>query len=118
MNQNSDTMLYLAIFLFAVGAVFGIINASAIIRKQPTPKPVVFLHGLLGASGITILIIYVIQHADRNPMVSLVLLAIAALGGFILFARDMAKKPGPVALVLIHAFMALAGVVALVLFVL
>jgi hypothetical protein len=110
-------MLYLSIALFLTAAVFGVIIASAILRNQPTPKPLVYLHGLLGAAALTIVIIYVLQHADKNPMVSLILLIIAALGGFVLFARDLSKKPGPFALVLIHAFVAVAGVVGLLLFV-
>lgn len=110
-------MLYISIALFLTAAVFGVIIASAILRKQPTPKPLVYLHGLLGAAALTIVVIYVMQHADKNPMVSLVLLVIAALGGFVLFARDMTKKPGPFALVIIHALVAVSGVLGLVLFV-
>ena len=110
-------MLYISIFLFLIAAVFGVIIASAILRNQPTPKPLVYLHGLLGASGLAIIVIYIVNHPDKNPLVSLVLLIIAALGGFILFARDMSKKPGPFALVLIHAFVAVAGVIGVLLFV-
>jgi hypothetical protein len=109
-------MLYISIALFAIAAVFGIIIASAILRNQPTPKPIVFLHGLLGASALVIVIMYVMQHPDQNPIVSLVLLIIAALGGFVLFARDMTKKAGPMALVIVHALVAVAGVLGLILF--
>jgi hypothetical protein len=111
-------MLYLSIILFLIAAVFGVIIASAILRNQPTPKPLVFIHGILGAAALAIVVIYVIQHADRNPMVSLILLIIAALGGFVLFARDLTKKPGPFVLVIIHALVAVAGVLGLILFVL
>ena len=110
-------MLYISIVLFLVAAVFGVIVASAIIRKQPTPKPLVYLHGLLGAAALAIVVIYVLQHKDNSPMVSLILLVVAALGGFVLFARDMSKKPGPVVLVLVHALVAVAGVLGLLMFV-
>lgn len=110
-------MLYIAITIFLIVAVFGIIIASAILRNQPTPKPLVYIHGLLGAVALAIVVIYVMQHGDKNPMVSLVLLIVAALGGFVLFARDMTKKPGPFALVVIHALVAVSGVLGLVLFV-
>jgi hypothetical protein len=110
-------MLYISIILFLIAAVFGIIIASAIIRKQPTPKPLVYIHGLLAAIALSIVVIYVLQHAEKNPMVSLILLLIGATGGFILFARDMTKKPGPVALILIHALFAVSGVLGLILFV-
>jgi hypothetical protein len=110
-------MLYISIILFLIAAVFGVIIASAILRNQPTPKPLVYIHGLLGAIALAIVVIYVMQHSEKNPMISLVLLIIAALGGFVLFARDMSKKPGPFALVIIHAFVAVAGVIGLLLFV-
>jgi hypothetical protein len=116
-KPKNKTMLYLAIALFLTAAVFGVIIASAILRNQPTPKPLVFIHGLLGAAALTLVVVYVLKHADKNPMISLVLLVIAALGGFVLFARDMTKKPGPIALVLVHALVAVAGVIGLVLFV-
>jgi hypothetical protein len=110
-------MLYISITLFLIAAVFGVILASAILKNQPTPKPVVYIHGLLGATALAIVVYYVIQHPDSNPLVSLGLLCIAALGGFILFARDLSKKPGPMALVIIHALVAVAGVLGLIMFV-
>jgi hypothetical protein len=110
-------MLYISIIIFLITAVFGVIIASAILRNQPTPKPIVYIHGLFGAVALALVVIYVIQHGEKNPMISLVLLIIAALGGFILFARDMTKKPGPVALVIVHALVAVAGVLGLLLFV-
>jgi len=111
-------MIYAAIVIFLIAAAFGLMIASAIIRNQPTPKPIVYIHGLLGALALSLIVIYVIKNPDNNPMVSLMLLIIAALGGFVLFARDMSKKPGPVALVVIHAIMAVSGVIGLILFVL
>lgn len=110
-------MLYISIALFLVAAVFGLIVASAILRNQPTPKPAVYIHGLLGAVALAIVVYYVIKNGSNSPMISLILLVVAALGGFVLFARDMSKKPGPFALVVVHALVAVAGVLALILFV-
>lgn len=110
-------MIYAAIALFLTAAIFGVILASAILRGQPTPKLVVFIHGLLAASGLTLVVIYVLKNATDRPITSLVLLLIAATGGFVLFARDMQKKPGPFALVAIHALVAVAGVLGLIFFV-
>lgn len=111
-------MLYISITLFLIAAVFGAIVASAIIRNRPTPKPLVYLHGLLGATALAIVVYYVILNAEHRPVTSLVLLIVAALGGFVLFVRDLSKKPGPVALVIVHALVAVAGVLGLILFVL
>jgi hypothetical protein len=111
-------MLYISIALFLGAAVFGLIVASAILRNQPTPKPAVYAHGLLGATALAIVVFYAIKNGDNSPVVSLILLIVAALGGFVLFARDMSRKPGPFALVLVHALVAVAGVLGLILFVL
>lgn len=110
-------MLYIALALFLVAAVLGAIAAYAIMSDRPTPKLAVYLHGALAAGGLGIMIWYIIQHPEKSPIASVAILAIAALGGFVLFARDMMKKPGPFALVVIHALAAIAGVAALLVFV-
>lgn len=109
-------MLYITIALFAIAAVLGIFIAGAVFRSQPTPKPAVFAHGAFAAAGLTLLIINTIKHADQLPLVSLGFLGIAALGGFILFGRDIIKKkPGPMGLVIAHALFAVVGVIVLLL---
>lgn len=110
-------MIYIAIALFLCAAIFGIILANAILRGQPTPKPVVFIHGLLAAAGLAMVVLYAVKNAENKPMTSLILLIIGALGGFVLFARDMQKKPGPFMLVVIHALFGVSGVLGLLLFV-
>ncbi len=109
-------MIYIAIALFLIAAVFGIILASAILRGQPTPKLIVFIHGFLAASALALVVVYVLKTAGDRPIISMILLIVAALGGFVLFARDMQKKPGPFALIAIHALVAVSGVLGLVFF--
>jgi len=110
-------MLYAIIAIFAVAAVLGLIIASAIISKKPeTPKAAVYGHGALAATALVLLLVYMYQNPDHYPQVSLILFVVAALGGFILFANDMRKKPGPVGLVVIHALVAVTAFVLLLLF--
>jgi hypothetical protein len=45
--------------------------------------------------------------------ISLLLFIIAAIGGFILFGRDLTKKPGPKWLAVIHALAAVTSFVIL-----
>ena len=112
-------MLYITLALFAVAAVLGIIITGVIFRDQPTPKLAVFAHGAFAAGGLALLILHTLKHADRLPLVSLGILGIAALGGFVLFGRDMMKKkPGPMGLIIVHALFAVVGVIVLVLAVL
>jgi hypothetical protein len=105
-------MLTIALVLFAAAAVFGIGIAIVLFRKRPTPKPVVALHGLLGASGLVTLVFYAFKQPHRSLTIAIVLLVVAALGGFYLVANDLRGKPGPLALVIIHA---LAAVIAVIL---
>lgn len=110
-------MLYLTIALFAVAAVIGLIIANAIIAKKPsTPKGAVVAHGLFAATGLGLLIYYVIENTERSPKVSLILFVLAALGGAVLLVRDLQKKPGPVTLVVMHALIAVTAFALLLVF--
>ena len=86
-------MLNFSIILFAIAAVFGIIILIALVSKKETPKTVVYAHGAVAAIALVLLIVYGIQHPDHFPKVSVIIFALAALGGFYLFFNDMKKKP-------------------------
>lgn len=110
-------MLYLILGLFAVAAVMGLIIANAIISGKPsTPKAAVVAHGLFAATALGLLIYFALQNPDNYPNLSLILFIVAALGGAVLLIRDLQKKPGPVALVVIHALLAVTAFVILLLF--
>lgn len=109
-------MIYGSIILFALAAVLGLIIADAIFKGKETPKPVVYAHGAIAATGLVILVIYALQNPDHFPLVSLIIFVVAALGGFYLFANDMKKKPGPKAVVIIHALAAVTAFTLLLLF--
>lgn len=110
-------MLYIAIGLFVLAAVFGLIVLTAILRNKPTPKPAVFIHGGVAVIALLLVIFYVAQHNWSGPILSLVLFILAALGGLTMFTIDMSKKPIPKAIAIIHPLIAVAGLVALILFV-
>jgi hypothetical protein len=108
-------MLTTSIVLFAVAAVFGLTIIVPLLQGKPTPRPAVFLHGLIAATALIILIVYAINNPG-GPLPSIIIFVIAALGGFILFANDLRKKPGPKALALIHASAAVIAFVILLIF--
>ncbi len=108
-------MLYASIALFAVAAVLGLTVAAALLRRKETSKPAAVAHGVLGAAGLVVLLLYALQHPQRFLSVAIGLLVIAALGGFVLFANDLRKKPGPLFLVVVHALAAVVAVVLVVL---
>jgi len=71
------------------------------------------LHGLFAACGLIVLLIGVIGAASRGAPVALVLLLIAALGGFTLVSFHMRRRALPNGLVVGHALIAVAGFVVL-----
>lgn len=111
-------MLYAIIGVFALAAVMGLVIAVAIFNRKPeTPKAAVVAHGLFGATGLVLLIVYAMNNMDNYPQVSLIIFVIAALGGFILLYNDLGKKkPGPISLVVVHALAAVLAFVLLLAF--
>lgn len=109
-------MIYGIIILFALAAVLGLIIAAAIFSGKETPKPAVYAHGAVAAVGLVLLIVYALQNPANYPQVSLIIFVIAALGGFYLFSNDIRKKPGPKAVVVIHALAAVTAFTLLLLF--
>ena len=109
-------MLIINIIIFAIAAVFGLLNLVAILTNKSTSKPVVFIHGILAAIALILLIIFTINAAGNSPVLSLILFIIAALAGFYLFARDLSHKPGPKALAVIHGLVAVVSFILLIIF--
>jgi hypothetical protein len=111
-------MLKLAIVLFIVAAIFGSIILLAILKNKPTPKTVVFMHGLFALIAVLLVALFAIRsHGDSMPTLSLVLFLVATVGGLTLFTIDMLKKPIPKALAVLHPVIAVGGLVALIGFV-
>jgi len=104
-------MLITALVIFVLAALLGLTVAVQILRKRETSKAVAVLHGLFGAAGLVVLLVYALQNPARLLTTAIVLLVVAALGGAIAFTNDLRKKPGPVGLIVIHALVAVAAVV-------
>jgi hypothetical protein len=103
-------MLVLSICLFVLAAVIGLTLAVMLFKKKETPKPVVVVHGLVAGSGLVLLFLHTLKNPHSLLYVAIGLFVLAALGGVILFANDLRRRPGPLFLVVIHAT---AAVVAL-----
>lgn len=112
-------MLTYAVIVFAVAALGGLVLASYVLQGQLAPWALSLLHAALGAIGL-LLVIYAaittgISHA---ALTALVILVIAALGGFYLASIHLRKEGAPKPVVIIHAgaavigFLTLFGVVA------
>jgi tryptophan-rich sensory protein len=111
-------MIYAIIAAFGVAAILGITILGRLLSAGATPKPVVYAHGIFAATGLVLLIVYIVNHAQRSPKTSLILFILAALGGFYLFFRDMSKKKIPIGVAVVHALLAVIAFVILLITVL
>jgi hypothetical protein len=107
-------MLY-ALIVFAVAALGGLTLAAVyVLQGRLASWPLSLLHAALGAIGLLLLIYAAMTTGlPGTALAALVILAIAALGGFYLASihlrGEVARKP----IVFIHAGVAVIGFLAL-----
>lgn len=105
-------MLKLAVLIFAIGAVGGLILANSVLRGRLPSWGLSLLHAALGATGLVLTGLVVLQGSgDGRGVVPLALaiLVVAALGGFLLASFHARKQPGPKPVVVVHALVAVTG---------
>ena len=105
-------MLKIAVLIFAIGAIGGLIMAMRVLRGQLAPWALSLAHAALGATGLVLTALVLFGKDESVPAhtgLALLLLVIAALGGFFLASYHLRKQPGPRAVVLIHAGVAVVG---------
>ena len=110
-------MLYTIIALFALAAILGATLLTFVLRGKETPKGLAIVHGLFAATALVLLLTYVFGNKP-GPVESAVLFVIAALGGFIMIARDLSGKTIPKWLAIVHGLIAVTGFVFLLVFML
>ena len=107
-------MLTYALIVFAIAAVGGLVLASSVLRGKLAPWALSVLHALLGASGLVLLILAVLQGTTpARVTAALGLLVVAALGGFYLASLHLRGTVAPKAVVFIHAGVAVVGFLTL-----
>ena len=107
-------MLITALIVFAIAALGGLFLASRVLRGHLAPWAISILHALLGASGLILLILTVVQGgASARVTAALAILILAALGGFFLASIHLRGRVAPKAVVFVHAGVAVAGFLTL-----
>lgn len=107
-------MLTYALLIFAVAALGGLVLAASVLRGRMAPWAISIVHALLGASGLVLLLLVVLQGtASGRATAALGVLVLAALGGFYLASIHLRKQVAPKAVVFIHAGVAVAGFLTL-----
>lgn len=103
-------MLIYALIAFAVAALGGLVLAAHVLRGKFAPWALSLLHALLGATGLVLLVLLLVQGLAARPvLIGFGLLVLAALGGFFLASFHLRKKLPPKPVVLIHAGVAVVG---------
>ncbi|MEO8762444.1 MAG: hypothetical protein ABI388_12660 [Bacteroidia bacterium] len=110
-------MLYLSIVLFALAAVLGLTILIKWLSDKNASRGVIYSHGIVAATALVILIVYAFQHPESFPKASIVLYVTAALAGIYMFIGTLKNKPNPIALAFVHALVAIAATVTLLVFV-
>jgi len=109
-------MLNIAVLVFAIGAVGGLIMALRVLRGQMAPWALSLLHAALGAAGLVLTAIVVLGKvpgiAGIVP-VALLILVVAALGGFYLASIHARRQLPARGVVFAHAGLAVFGFLCL-----
>ena len=109
-------MLEFALLAFLIGATGGLFLASFVLRGRLAPWAVSLLHALLGASGLILLFLGILDaEGGVLAMVALGVLTTTALFGFYLATLHFDKKVAVKRVVLTHAGFAVTGVSLLIL---
>lgn len=107
-------MLTYSIIVFAIAAVGGVVLASKVLTGKFAPWALSILHALLGAAGLVLLAIELMQGTGASRVAAaFALLVIAAVGGFYLASLHLRRKIAPKGVVFIHAGVAVAGFLTL-----
>lgn len=111
------TMVETATGLFAIAALGGLIMAVIRFSGKPLPPAwLAMLHGFIAAAGLTLLIFAILTEVvPATAQWALVLFLAAAAGGVVMYLGFRAKmKPLPRALMVLHAGLAMGGVVLMI----
>lgn len=116
--MDVQTMLKTAVILLALTALGGLLLAGIRFAGRPhPPTSIAMLHGLLAGGALTLLLYAAFAAGlPGNAWLGLILLIGAALGGIVLnLGYHWKNLPLPIWLVLVHAAVAVAGFLVLLL---
>lgn len=106
-------MLNYALIIFGIAAIGGLVLANSVLRGKLAPWSISLLHAVLGATGLLLVLITLMNGAASIVRTAFIILVIAAIGGFYLASLHLRKKVAPVAVVIVHALVAVAGFLTL-----
>jgi hypothetical protein len=102
-------MLLYALIVFGIAALGGLVLANSVLRGQFAPWAVSLLHAALGATGLVLLLVTVMNGSKQSATIALLVLLVAALLGFFLASFHARKLIPAKGLVFVHAGVAVTG---------
>lgn len=108
-------MLYLAITLFGIAVILGLILLTYLLKNKSVPKNLALTHGSFAVTGIILLVIYAFFHSPK-PIMSIIIFTLAAMGGLILVYKELSGKPLPKVVAVGHGLLAFIGFITLIIF--
>lgn len=109
-------LIKIALLFLLIAIIGGIYLLSLILRKQWPSQKVAAIHGLVAVTGVLLLMTYS-WFAEVKPMLSIIFLVGAVLGGLTMLYRSLSGQTVPKWLALGHGMAAIIGVVSLVVFI-
>lgn len=108
-------MLIAALCALAAAATAGIFLASRHFMRKKLPASIALVHGLGGATGFLLVLLTVVQNPDfRLARQALTLFVVTILLGAVNLLFHLRKKRHRTSLILLHAAVAVSGVVTLI----
>ena len=109
-------MILIAIVLFAIAAAVGATLAVLRLKNRTLPMPLILTHGLVAATALALVLVATLMGGGTTLQnIALGLFVVAALGGFALFSFQLRRTDIPLPLMFIHAAVAVAAYVLLLL---
>ncbi|NLX03603.1 MAG: hypothetical protein GXY33_00510 [Phycisphaerae bacterium] len=109
-------MLIAAFIAFLLAAAGGATLAALILSGRTPPMALSIGHGTLAATGAAILLLAIAMlRPNPFPLIALILFALAAGIGMVLFFRHLRSRPFAASLIIIHGFTAVVALTTLLL---
>jgi hypothetical protein len=106
-------MLYVAIALFALAAVLGLLILLKWLNNGTASRAVVYSHGAVAAVALVLLIVYTLQNQTNMLIGTVAAFVVVALVGFYMFILDLQGKNAPMPIAWLHAAVAVGTFVVL-----
>ncbi len=100
-------MLPAALIILAIAAVLGLGLAPAMLGNKLPAMPHALLHGAAAAIGLVLAILALLS--GQGSSLAVIILVVAALGGFFLFSFHLKDKVPPKPVIVVHALAAVVG---------